>query len=54
MTTLVALALLAPQGAPGVKYWTLDNFSDGQYTVTLAGGQFDTHVEYGCLLYTSF
>ena len=38
MTTLVALALLAPQGAPGVKYWNLDDFSVGPYTKTLTMG----------------
>ncbi len=43
MTTLVALVLLAPQNQPGVKYWTLDDFLVGAYTVVLTGGGTDNH-----------
>ncbi|MBS1713021.1 MAG: hypothetical protein JST30_01655 [Armatimonadetes bacterium] len=35
---LAAAIVLAPQGAPGVKYWTLDDFTVGAYTKTLTMG----------------
>lgn len=47
MTTLLALALLAPQIAPGVKYWTLDDFTVGPYTKTLTGTNSDYKAIFG-------
>jgi len=44
MSAVLAAALvLAPQNAPGVKYWTLDDFTVGEYQITLVGGQTDNH-----------
>jgi len=40
MSAVLAAAIaLAPQNAPGVKYWTLDDFSVGPYSKTLTIGQ---------------
>ncbi|MBS1716080.1 MAG: hypothetical protein JST30_17265 [Armatimonadetes bacterium] len=37
MTALVALAVLAPQNQPGIKYWTLDDFVAGPYSTVMQG-----------------
>ncbi|MBS1716082.1 MAG: hypothetical protein JST30_17275 [Armatimonadetes bacterium] len=44
MSAVLAAALvLSPQAVPGLKEWTLDDFTVGPYTITLAGGGTDNH-----------